>query len=133
MTGAARVGKALSAALVFALCLTARPIRAQETETSTWTLALKTRLTSMLLDYELPGHANTHGRGHAGTVGRATLVFAPDALFEVEAGVLARLPFAEDFEVEAGALPILSLTLHPYGDSLILRFGSLDDRHGYHP
>lgn len=97
------------------------------------TLHLSIALTPMLIDYELPGHPNTKGRGHVGTIGRGTLVWTHDRFLTIEAGVLFRIPFAHNFTDELGALPVLALELEPFGESTRIRFGSLDDHHGYHP
>ena len=86
----------------------------------------------IVLDYELPGHPNTFGRGHVGIVSTARLIWLPNAHVEIEVGVLGRLPFALDLEDEPAALPIVSVTGKPFGEALLMRFGSLDTRHGYH-
>jgi hypothetical protein len=120
--------------MIVALCAASPPIAARaETLTSTQTLVFRARVVPLLVDYELPGHPNTRGRGHAGIVGRFTLEWTHDQFVAIEAGMLGRVPFAHDFSEETGALPVLALTLHPFGAWTTMRFGSLDDRHGYHP
>ncbi len=120
------------ALVLFPLALVLWPGRAEAFDEGQ---ALRARLLfrPLLLDYELPGHPNEVGRGHAGTVGTASLIWSYDAFLEIEGGVLFRLPFALDFDEEAGAFPILALTLAPFGPPLTLRFGSLDIHHGHHP
>lgn len=103
------------------------------TSSSSQALHFSAEVVPILLDYELPGHPNTRGRGHAGIVGRTTLVWTHDAVVSIEAGVLWRIPFAHDFFEELGGLPILSMSVVPFGEGTLLRFGSLDDHHGYHP
>lgn len=105
-----------------------------------------------------PGHPTAQGQKQLGVIGRAVLEWAYDPRIALEAGVLTRLPFALDVTDEAGALPIFALTLRPFGShrgpiepaclaalpvlgarpactepGLLLRLGSLDIRHGYHP
>ena len=97
--------------------------------------ALKARLVlrPIVLDYELPGHPNQIGRGHAGMIGSGSLLWSYDDFVEVEAGAMARLPFALDFDEELGAFPILAVTVAPFGPWLTLRLGSIDIEHGHHP
>lgn len=97
--------------------------------------ALKARLSlvPIVLDYELPGHPNELGRGHAGAIGTGTLVWSYDDFVELEAGVLARLPFAQNFSEETDAFPLLAVTVAPFGPWLRLRLGWLDAEHGHHP
>lgn len=128
------VRRQIAKAAVFALFLCAsRSSSAAETSTVTRSLVLRTEVMPVVLDYELPGHPNTRGRGHVGIVSRAALRWTHDEYFSLEAGAMLRVPFAHDFWEELGALPILSLLLHPFGEHVLLRFGTLDDRHGYHP
>ncbi len=96
-------------------------------------LRIALALEPTVLDYELPGHPNTLGRGHVGMIASGRLIWIPDPRVEIELGVLARLPFALDKDDEPAALPIASITGKPFGDALLLRFGSLDSDHGYHP
>jgi hypothetical protein len=96
-------------------------------------IRLKLELIPRLNDYGLPYHPLLKGETQAGTIGRAKLVWTYDRHLEIEAGVLGRVPFALNIGPEAGALPILALTLHPFGRELLIRFGSLDIHHGYHP
>jgi len=86
----------------------------------------------VLLDYELPGHPNTLGRGHVGAIAEGRLIWGPHPQVDLELGVIGRLPFALDLEDEPTALPILAIVARP-APGLSLRFGSLDPRHGYHP
>lgn len=100
-----------------------------------WGQALRARLrlVPIVLDYELPGHPRELGRGHAGTIGTVGLVWSVDRFLTVEAGVLARIPFAQDFAEETDAFPQIALTLWPFGPNLSLRLGALDIHHGHHP
>lgn len=123
--GARRAG-VLAFGLVVALL--AAPASAEEQ-----TLAARLLLRPTLIDYELPGHPLWTGRTGSGTLGAASLVWSFGRVFTAEAGVLGRLPFAHNFEDEAGAFPILAFTVSPFGPWLSLRFGSLDIRHGFHP
>jgi hypothetical protein len=104
-------------------------------EASQFGQALKGRvlLNAIVLDYELPGHPNQIGRGHAGTIGSGALVWSYDDFVTVEAGVLARLPFANDFSRETDAFPLLAIEVAPFGPELTLRLGSLEIDHGHHP
>jgi hypothetical protein len=129
MTGLNPIAKSLVSALFFACAPSAF---ATETATTTRSLILRTEVMPVVLDYELPGHPNTRGRGHVGIVSRASLLWRHDQYFSLEAGAMLRVPFAHDFWEELGALPILSLVVLPF-DHVLLRFGTLDDRHGYHP
>jgi hypothetical protein len=97
--------------------------------------ALKARLwlAPIVLDYELPGHPNQIGRGHAGMIAAGSLIWSYDDFVEIEAGVLGRVPFALDFDEELGAFPLLAVTVAPFGRWLTLRLGSIDPDHGHHP
>ncbi len=112
-------------ALVALSLLFAPPAAADE-------LRLTFGLRPTLYDYELPGHPRTTGRGGAGTLGAATLIYRYKEILALEAGFLGRLPFAVDFLDELDAFPVFSATLTPFGDNFLLRFGSLDIRHGFH-
>ena len=103
-----------------------------KTSTDAPRLRLALELAPVVLDYELPGHPNTPGRGHVGALAKAALLWTPNPYVEIEVGVLGRLPFALDPEDQADAWPVLSVAGRPVGDRLILRFGSLDVGHGYH-
>ncbi len=96
-------------------------------------LRLKLAWTSILLDYELPGHSQVVGSGHAGNVLRLTLTYRLNRFLAFEGGVLGRLPFAHNFSSEIGAFPLLSVSLWPFGEALVLRLGSLETNHGFHP
>lgn len=96
-------------------------------------LALVVELEPIILDYELPGHPNTVGRGHVGAIARGVVRWEPHDMVRLELGVTGRLPFALDVGNQAAALPIFAIEARPYGDALRMRFGSLDTKHGYHP
>ena len=59
-----------------------------------------------VLDYELPGHPNTLGRGHVGVITEATLRYMPNEHVLVSAGVLGRLAFALEQDEYAQARPV---------------------------
>jgi hypothetical protein len=113
-----------------ALLAVAAPARAA---TPAEDLALELTLTPLLLDYELPGHPRRIGWSHTGVTGEVGLRWRPSARLELSAGVLGRFPFAVDPEDEAAVAPQLSLTAWPFGPALLVRFGSLDLAHGFHP
>jgi hypothetical protein len=96
-------------------------------------LKLTASVQPTVLDYELPGHPNQVGAGHVGAVGDLALVWQYDRHVTVRLGVRGRLPFALDFPEEAAARPTFALELKPFGDLALLRFGTLDHEHGYHP
>jgi hypothetical protein len=108
------------------------PLRAEAADLGQ---ALKARvvLEPIVLDYELPGHPNQIGRGHAGVIAAGSLVWSYDDFVEVEAGAMVRFPFALDFDEELGAFPIVAVTVAPFGPWLTLRLGSIDPDHGHHP
>lgn len=122
----------LVAGIVFGLvCAITRPAQAE----TSWGQALHLigELRPTLVDYELPGHPRQVGRGHTGTIGTLALRWTYEERIRIEAGVLARLAFAHDFQDELGAFPLLSVTLTPFGPWASLRLGSLNIRHGFHP
>jgi hypothetical protein len=126
-----------SAVVFMLLALSAAEARAEKGAEPE--LRLKLSLTPTLIDYEMPGHPSVKGGGDAGAVASAALAWTIDPHVVVDAGVLARVPFAVELDGEAGVLPILTLLVRPlagseeWRDALLLRFGSLDTRHGYHP
>ena len=96
-------------------------------------LALSASVRPTVLDYELPGHPSQVGVGHVGAVGDLALVWQYDRHVTVRLGVRGRLPFSLDPHEEAAARPTFALELRPFGDLALLRFGTLDHHHGYHP
>src|SRR5688572_28162386 len=56
-------------------------------------LALAIGLEADLLDYELPKHPVSDGRGHLGALIRPSLLFRPASAVEIELGAIVRLPF----------------------------------------
>lgn len=96
------------------------------------TLSARLELEVHILDYELPGHPSTDGRGNLGVLARPLLVHRPSPLITIEAGALVRLPFSLDFEEELGALPHFAVILQPF-EAVRLTFGSLRIDHGWLP
>lgn len=131
MTSAARVEKRCAAFLA-AVALFAPTSALADTN---WgeSLTFEGAIRPTLFDTDFPGHPRALARGHAGAITTATLDWTFDRRVSVQAGVLGRLPFAVDLEGEVGAFPLLAVTVTPFGDDLILRFGSLDIEHGFHP
>ncbi|MCB9648186.1 MAG: hypothetical protein H6730_16520 [Deltaproteobacteria bacterium] len=96
-------------------------------------LKLTASVRPTVLDYELPGHPTKVGAGHVGAVGDLGLVWQYDRHVAVRLGVRGRLPFALDFPEEAAARPTFAVELMPFGDIALMRFGTLDHDHGFHP
>lgn len=87
-----------------------------------------------VLDYELPGHPNTLGRGHVGLITAATLNYTPNPHVRIGAGAIGRLAFALEQEDYAQARPIFFAEARPTGERhFFMRFGTLNARRGYHP
>ena len=102
------------------------------TATGTASLTARLELEVHVLDYELPRHPNTDGRGNLGVLLRPLLVHRPSPRIVLEAGALVRVPFSLDFEEELGALPHFAAVLEPF-DGVRLTLGSLRIDHGWHP
>ena len=96
-------------------------------------ISVETRLVSLLFDSDYPGHPRATALGHAGIVGDLATVWSLTPALTVRAGATVRLPFALQLTPEAQAFPLVALELRPAGDLLLLRFGSLDRDHGFHP
>jgi hypothetical protein len=118
------------------LSLVGAPAAAEiETATAARGPLLHLELLPRLLGYGFPDHPEgSQWPKEAGTIGRGLLVFRPFERVGIEAGVLARLPFALKLSPDVGALPILSVVVQPFEEPglLTIRFGSLDIRHGHH-
>ncbi|MEE2901767.1 MAG: hypothetical protein VYC39_05525 [Myxococcota bacterium] len=104
-----------------------------DTSTAT-TLEAQLAIRPTILDYELPGHPNTLGRGHVGVISEATLRYTPNPYVLIGAGVIGRLAFALEQDEYAQALPIFYAEARPTGmKHFFMRFGTLRMQHGYHP
>jgi hypothetical protein len=117
-------------AILFAIGLFPSKARAEE---EVGALRFRLDLDPRIYGNGLPGHPTLKGEKQTGTVGRMRLIWTVSDAFTIEAGVLGRLPFADNISKEAGALPILSFILHPWSSNLSLVLGTLDIHHGYHP
>jgi len=94
---------------------------------------LSLQLAPTVLDYELPGHPNTLGRGHVGLRAQAALHYHPNRYVQIGAGVLGRAPFALESSDYADAIGVFFVEGRPLGTGeLLMRFGSLKIDHGYH-